>query len=52
MNATLTIECYTQEQMKLEERNLKSCGYRKTNDCMWVKIYVLGELEVVLSRQF
>lgn len=34
------------------ERELKDNGFRKTADCMWVKIYEKENIQVVLSREY
>ncbi len=34
------------------ERELKSNGFRKTADCMWVKIYEKENVQVVLQREY
>ena len=52
-NMTRTeLNAYTAQEMREIESKLKNTGYKKTADCMWVKIYVKGNLEVVISREW
>lgn len=42
----------TEAEMREIEKKLKQTGYLKTSDCMWVKIYRKGNLEITISREF
>lgn len=46
------IKCTTREEQREIERKLKETGYKKTTDCMWVKIFVKGNNEIVISREW
>lgn len=42
----------SEKESRAYERELKNNGFRKTADCMWVKIYEKENLQVVLSREY
>lgn len=46
------LEMISEEQMRATEHKLNITGWKKTNDCMWCKIYKLREMEIVLSREY
>lgn len=46
------IKCYNKAEQREIENKLKSTGYIKTADCMWVKIYTKGNNEIVVSREW
>lgn len=48
----LTIKMWDEKDMNENEKNLKEYGYKKTSDCMWVKIYKKGDKEVSLVREY
>lgn len=41
-----------EKEERAYERELKGNGFRKTADCMWVKIYEKENVQVVLSREY
>ena len=46
------IKVYTENKMRDTERKLKETGYTKTNDCMWAKIYIKNNNEIVLTIEY
>lgn len=46
------IKAYTEKEMRDTERKLKETGYTKINDCMWSKIFIKNNNEIVLTREF
>ena len=42
----------TQKDQVEYEKKIKSEGYLKISDCMWVKVYRKGYEEVVLCREY
>ena len=48
----MKIKMWNEKDMAENERNLKEYGYKKTSDCMWVKIYEKGNSQVILIREY
>ena len=46
------IKAFTEKEMRYAERKLIETGYKKTNDCMWVKIYMKNNNEIILTREY
>lgn len=46
------IKVRTSKDMQTYEYCLKSMGFKKTHDCMWVIIYEKNDMEVVLIREY
>jgi hypothetical protein len=46
------IKCYNENEMYFNEKQLKKDGYKKTSDCMWVKIYTKENSEISLIREY
>lgn len=46
------IKAFTEEEMRTVERKLIETGYTKTNDCMWVKIYIKNNNKIILTREY
>jgi len=46
------VNAYSKEEQREIEAKLKMTGYKKTADCMWVKIYTKGNLEIVVCREW
>ena len=42
----------TESEQKEVERKLRETGYTKTNDCMWVKIYIKDNNEIIVNREW
>lgn len=40
------------EEQREVERKLKETGYQKTADCMWTKIFVKNNNEIVVNREY
>ena len=49
---TTQVNVYTQAEQREIETKLKQTGYKKTSDCMWVRIYTKGNNQVVISREW
>lgn len=41
-----------EKEMWAYERELKNNGFKKTSDCMWVKIYEKENMQAVLPREY
>lgn len=48
----LKINCYTENDMKYHTSQLLRYGYKKTNDCMWTKIFEKDNNIVILNREY
>lgn len=46
------LEMMNENQMRETKHKLNITGWKKTNDCMWVKVYRLREMEVILLREY
>lgn len=50
--ATYTINTINESDERFTERTLKKDGFKKVSDCMWVKIYVKGNTQYIINRQY
>lgn len=48
----ITLIANSADEMRIFEVGLKSQGFIKTSDCMWVKIYTKNNVEYVISREY
>lgn len=46
------IKANSENELREIERKMKETGYTKTNDCMWAKIYIKGNNEIVVTREY
>jgi hypothetical protein len=46
------IKVYTEREQREVERKLHETGYNKTLDCMWAKIYIKNNNEIVVNREW
>lgn len=47
-----SVKCNTPEQMRETEHRIKEAGFKKTADCMWVKVYTLENTEIIVTREW
>lgn len=48
----VTVRVYDSIEADYEIRNLRKCGYVRTQNCFWVEHWVKGDNRVVLVRDF
>ena len=48
----VTMNIYTESDMKYNVSQLKRYGYHKTHDCMWVTIWEKENSVVTLKREY
>lgn len=48
----IEFKAMNEKEMRAYEREFKNNGFKKTSDCMWVKIYEKENMQAVLSREY
>lgn len=46
------IKCYNENERNEVIKKLKNTGYSKISDCMWTVIFIKGNNEIIVNREY